>query len=95
MPKIANLEILCGLIVSVLIYCLHKRDNGLFRLVTKCACVSANNFVPVCASTYPMEHNLTSIMTLNLELYVSKQAQLSNMPHHTKTYLNAPHRGNN
>ena len=45
----------------------------------------------VCASTYPMEHNLTSIMILNLEMSVSDHAQLSNMPQHTKTHLNMNH----
>ena len=35
MSKIAYSEISRGFIVSLLIYCLNKRDDGLFRLFTK------------------------------------------------------------
>lgn len=91
MSKIAYSEISRGFIVSLLIYCLNKRDDGLFRLFTKYTCVTATYFMSVCASTYPMEHNLTSIMILNLEMSVSDHAQLSNMSPHTKTHLDVKH----
>ena len=36
-----------------------SRDNELFYLLRKCACVNASQFVPVCNSTYRMEQNKT------------------------------------
>lgn len=35
------------------------RDNGPFRLYSKCACVNDMYFMPVCTSMYRMEHKKT------------------------------------
>ena len=53
-------------------------------------------FMPACTSTYRMEHNKSSIMTLHLGrcAATTAHAQLSNV-HLTKTHLSVPHEGNN
>ena len=71
------------------------RDNGLFHLFGKYACVNSTYFVLVCISTYRMERIETLIMVLNLVIGISvgAQAQLKNL-HRNKTLLNVPHGGN-
>ena len=71
------------------------RDNGLFRLFGKCACVNAiflQQFEPACTTS-----NKTRLQTaLNIEMGVSglARAQLSNL-YRTKTHLIIPNGGNN
>ena len=51
-------------------------DRDLGHLFSKCACVNSIYFVPVCTSTYNMEHNMASVIALNLEMGVSARTHV-------------------
>ena len=69
---------------------IKKRDNGLVNLFSKCECVNAFNFVPVCNSAYRMEQNKTLILALSLKnVFLQERmrnCQICTVPIHTARY---------
>ena len=59
------------------------RVEELLHLFSKCTCVNAIYFVPVCTSTYHMEHNMTWVIALNLRTSVSARVQVQSSNLHS------------